>query len=49
MKKLIILTLFFLSGCYTKRIETLEKNQQTIVQVINAMGAKMMQSETKKR
>lgn len=46
MKYIIILTLL-LSGCYAKRIETLEKNQKTIVDAINYLGQKITANDEK--
>ena len=47
MKYILTITLL-LSGCYAKRIETLEKNQQVIVQAVNALGEKVIKEEEKK-
>lgn len=49
MKKLIILTIFFLPSCYQKRIAQLEKNQKTIVQAVNVIGGKILEKETKEQ
>jgi PBP1b-binding outer membrane lipoprotein LpoB len=47
--KYILLITILLSGCsYSKRIESLEKNQQVIVQAVNALGEKVMKEEEKK-
>lgn len=44
----IFIIILQLSGCYAKRIETLENNQKTLVQAINVLGEKVLKEEKEK-
>lgn len=47
MKYILILTILLLSGCYLKRIESLEQNQKVMVDAVNTIGARVFEKEIK--